>query len=505
MTARFISDLLALAARRAPDRTALTRGTERVSWAELDAQATRIARRFTELGVRPKDRVAMIHEAGIPSIAAFWAVQKIGAESVDVPGHTSPETIGRALAECRPRAAVADGAQAARLDPNSLPDLIFGSRASGFRGAHALEDESSAELPALSDRSVHDTALTVYTSGTSGHPKGVMLSHENMLSNVYAANIAAAMPEHESLLLAVPLYFIHGRMQLLTFASLAGTIHLSAGFQFPEQVLKELHQTGASCFSGVPYHFTTLMERTTLATRPPPQLRRVLVTGGALPHAALKKLSKMLPGAGVHTAYGMTEASPRITYLGPEETMTRPNCAGRALPGVVLEILSSDGRLVPRGGIGEVAVRGPNVMKGYVSGDDGRIDAEGRLRTGDLGWIDADGYLYLSGRQSDLIKSAGERIFPREIEEVLDRHPDVAESAVLGTPDPTLGERLAALVVIKPGRQVDARALKAHALRWLPFVRAPRELHVVPTLPKTSSGKIDRASLRAALSKLQEP
>lgn len=504
MTARFISDLLAHAARRAPDRIAVTRGAEQVTWAQLDAHATRIARRFTELGVRPKDRVAIIHEAGIPSIAAFWAVQKIGAESVDVPGHTSPETIGRALAECRPRAAVADGAQAARLDPSALPDLILGSRASGFRGVHALEDESSAALPELSARSEHDVALTIYTSGTSGRPKGVMLTHENMLSNVRAANIAAAMPDHESLLLVVPLYFIHGRMQLLTFTSLAGTIHLSAGFQFPEQVLKELHHTQASCFSGVPYHFSTLMERTTLATRPPPSLRHVLVTGGALPHAALKRLSKMIPGAGIHTAYGMTEASPRITYLGPQEVLARPNCAGRALPGVNLEILSTDGRQVPRGGIGEVAVRGPNVMKGYVSGDEGRLDSEGRLRTGDLGWIDGHGYLYLSGRQSDLIKSAGERIFPREIEEVLDRHPDVVESAVLGTPDPSLGERLAALVVIKPGKQVDPRELKTYALRWLPFVRAPRELHVVPTLPKTSSGKIDRAALKAALEKLRE-
>jgi acyl-CoA synthetase (AMP-forming)/AMP-acid ligase II len=195
----------------------------------------------------------------------------------------------------------------------------------------------------------------------------------------------------------------------------------------------------------------------------------------------------------------MTEASPRVSYLGPDEVLTRPGCAGRALPGVTIEILASDGLPVPRGGIGEVAVRGPNVMKGYVSGDEGRVDAEGRLRTGDLGRLDTDGYLYLVGRQSDLIKSAGERIFPREIEEVLDRHPDVLESAVLGVPDPVLSEKLVALVQARPGRDLDAASVKAHALRWLPFVRTPREVHVVAALPKTASAKVDRAKLKAAL------
>lgn len=495
-------DLLADAARRAPDRLAVTRGAVRWTWAELERHARGAAALLEAQGVRVGDRVAMLHESSPWAIAAFWGAQCLGAETVDVPSHAAPDTIHAALDECGARAVVLDGAQARRLERARLPTIAVGTRSSGFDGP-SLEDAT----PTLRDaaRPSRDTvALTLYTSGTTGRPKGVMLSHHNLLSNVIASRELMHSPDGASLLLVVPLYFVHGRMQLLGFALAAGTLHLSEGFMFPERVLDELAATGATHLSGVPYHFTTLMDRTTLGTRPLPQLTDVLITGGALPPAALKRLASKLPGVRLHTAYGMTEASPRVAYLGPTEVLTRPGCAGRPLPGVTVEILGSDGLPVPRGGAGEVAVRGPNVMRGYVSGDEGRLDAHGRLRTGDLGRLDADGYLYLVGRQSDLIKSAGERIFPRELEEVLERHPDVLEAAVLGVPDSALGEKLVALVVARPGRALEAAQVKAHALRWLPFVRTPRELHVVASLPKTASGKVDRSALVAALGRARQ-
>ncbi len=499
MSPRLVADLLAAAVARAPQRAAITRGDAIASWAELDIAARHAARALDARGVGRGDRVALIHDTSGAAIAAFWGAQLLGAETVDIPSHAAPDTIAAALAECRPKAAVVDGAQTRRLDPAVLPAIVVGSRTTGFDGPHAIEGSGEVTLSALRHHSPDAVALTIYTSGTTGRPKGVMLSHTNLLSNVLAARELAGTAEGASLLLVVPLYFVHGRMQLLSFAAVAGTVHLSAGFQFPERVLDELIATRAQHLSGVPYHFTTLMDRTTLGARPLPDLQHVLITGGALPSPALKRLATKLPGVKLHTAYGMTEASPRVAYLGPQEVLTRPGCAGRALPGVIIEILASDGLPVPRGGIGEVAVRGPNVMKGYVAGDEGRIDGEGRLRTGDLGRIDADGYLYLAGRRSDLIKSAGERIFPREIEDVLDRHPDVLESAVLGVPDPSLGEKLVALVVSRPDRPLDVAAVKSHALRWLPFVRTPRELHAVAALPKTASGKVDRSKLAEAL------
>ena len=177
---------------------------------------------------------------------------------------------------------------------------------------------------------------------------------------------------------------------------------------------------------------------------------------------------------------------------------TRPDSAGRPLPGVQVQILASDGEPVPQGGLGEVVVRGDSVMSGYVSGDErelGVIDEHGRLHTGDLGWLDPSGELRLAGRKSDLIKTAGERVFPQEIEEVLLAHGAVEAAAVLGAPDPVLGERLVAMVVGRGKERPDLDALRAHCLKQLPFVRVPRELHVVTDLPKTPSGKVRRGAL----------
>jgi acyl-coenzyme A synthetase/AMP-(fatty) acid ligase len=289
-------------------------------------------------------------------------------------------------------------------------------------------------------------------------------------------------------------------MQILTHMMIGGTLYVSAGFQFPAVVLGEIVKHQVSGFSGVPYHFITLIERTKLKDTPLPHLKYVLVTGGALSGSQLDQLRAAMPAVGVHTAYGQTEASPRITWLGPDDMFgPRKGSAGRPLPGVRVEIVDERGEPLPQGEVGEVVASGPNIMRGYVSGDhhsSGRIDDRGRLRTGDLGRFDRDGYLWLVGRSSDMIKTAGERVFPKEIEDVVNAHPAVAESAVIGVKDETLGEKIVAVVVLREGTSLTLNELRGHALKTLPFVRAPRELKLVSSLPKTGSGKIDRGAVK---------
>jgi long-chain acyl-CoA synthetase len=301
----------------------------------------------------------------------------------------------------------------------------------------------------------------------------------------------------------VPLYYVHGRMQLLLHAMLGGTVYFSAGFQFPAKVHAELEQYGCSGFSGVPYHFKQLLDRSKIAQRPPAKLRYVLCTGGALTPEELDRLHAALPDAGIHVAYGQTEASPRITWIGPDQLFDQPRVGrgslGRALPGTTLEILGGDGKPVGPNVIGEVVAGGPNIMKGYVSGDEralGKIDEQGRLRTGDLGWLDDDGHLFLSGRSSEMIKSAGERIFPQEIESVIAKHPRVREVAVIGLPDPMLGERIVAYVTLHPGPDIELSEFRQHCLTALPFVRVPKSFEVMDELPRTDSGKISRSALK---------
>ena len=213
------------------------------------------------------------------------------------------------------------------------------------------------------------------------------------------------------------------------------------------------------------------------------------------------ELGEALPGVAIHTAYGLTEASPRITYMGPDDIRRRPTSCGRALPGVLVEILDDAGQALPCGQVGEVAASGPNIMCGYVSGDEresGRIDDRGRLRTGDLGWLDDGGYLHLTGRKSELIKTAGERIYPGEIEDVIRSLPTVAEVVVFGMPDPDLGETVAAHVVPRDAAlPPTVEEIHSHCLASMSFVRAPRLIRVVAELPMTPSGKPDRVAVRA--------
>jgi long-chain acyl-CoA synthetase len=504
-----LSNLIAEAAERFAEKTALIFPDQSISFGVLYRRSRQIAARLQKLGIGPGARVAILHENALAPVIFFWGILASGAQVVDVPCLAGVQTIHEILEECNPAAIVLSAHQHERLlraGAKSLPQVVLMENPAHFNSAiqsyHSLSEIvasefSNAILPTVHDSSV---ALIIYTSGTTGRPKGVMLSHRNLLTNITAANSLVGLTSDDSILVVVPLHFIHGRMQLLTHTMIGGTMAFSEGFHFPQRVVHELAKYEVTGFSGTPYHFYTLLERTDIAASHLPYLRYVLVTGGAMHSDGLKSLSRVLPGVEIHVAYGQTEASPRITYLGPLEVPGNPESSGRPLPGILVQVLAEDGSELPPGNVGEVVASGPNIMCGYVSGDETsseKIDAFGRLHTGDIGKFDYHGYLYLAGRKSDLIKSAGERVFPGEVESVLDMHPAVRESAVLGIPDCILGEKIVACVVLKPEATIDADALRAHCLKLLPLVRAPREILFTQGLPKTESGKIDRRGVVA--------
>jgi long-chain acyl-CoA synthetase len=508
-----LDDLLAQAAMRWPDKLAAVFHGEAMTFAWLDRQSLALARHLRCLGIGPSTRVAIVYENTPAALVYYWGVLRCGATTVDISPTAGPALLD-ALVEARPRALAIQPHLLKRMIATDLrwcPDIVLSTGdasdvaapllAAG-RSFYALEAmlEASAAAPALPRPASSSVAMCIYTSGTTGRPKGVMLSHDNLLSNVTTFNSRIGLTERDSLLLVAPLHYIHGRIQLLTCTMLGATIFFSGGFRFPQTVVQELRRHRITTFSGVPYHFSTLLARSRLGATPLPGLRNLVVTGGALPPSCLRELQDAVPHAALHVNYGLTEASPRLTYHGPSrEVLARPTSCGRALPGVTIEILDSrDEPLLP-GAVGEIVASGPGIMMGYVSGDErtsGRIDGRGRLRTGDLGYLDADGYLHISGRSSDMIKTAGERLFPNEIERVLETHPGVAESTVLGVPDALLGERVVACVVAASGHQPSVTDLKQHCLKSLAYLRIPKEIHVVSELPKTPSGKVRRDALR---------
>ncbi len=490
-------------------------GEDRISFAELDRRSDAVAAHLQDHGVGVGDRVAILCDNTLPALCWFWGVLKAGAATVDVPGLAGRDTIQAVLDEAAPKAICVDPAPATKHCVGeaalTLPPLVLTTDAvAGDLQAPGREVVTLASLlaqpgtPKPSSVGPDDPALIVYTSGTTGRPNGVMLSHDNFASNLQAGNELMGLTADDSILVVVPLHYIHGRMQLLWHAMIGGTVVFSAGFAFPQKVLLELIEHETSGFSGVPFHFKQLMDRSKMSKTPPAKLRYVLITGGALPIEELQRLDGMLPNTGIHIAYGQTEASPRITYIGPDELFVKAQggrfSVGKALPGTTLEILGNDETPVGPGEIGEVAAGGPNIMLGYVSGDHkelGKIDDQGRLRTGDLAYLDEDGHLFLAGRSSEMIKSAGERIFPQEIEAVLAKHPRVDEVAVIGVKDATLGERIVAYLHLTQGEEIEPSVFKALCLESLPFVRVPKVFVIRDApLPKTGSGKVSRGKLR---------
>jgi long-chain acyl-CoA synthetase len=512
-----LPELLRNSAERFPDKLAVLSRSGQISFGDLELQSSQVAARIHRLGIGPGDRVASLYENSLTAIVFYWGILKSGAQAVDIPTLAGTETVATILRECRPQALVASENEWKRVTgdiPDALPPVVFSNSDLGcggednYRSFQSLQEVCATENVDHPQVSVHesDVAMIVYTSGTTGRPKGVMLSHKNLISNLQASNSVMGLGSSDSILVVVPLHFIHGRMQLLLHAMIGGTVALSAGFQFPHQVLSEIVQYRVTEFSGVPYHFVTLTKRTALRRTALPDLRHVVITGGALSPEALREVIDALPGVAVHLAYGQTEASPRITYLSPSEVLFRANSIGRPLPGVQVEIVGEGGSSVPPGTPGEIVASGPNIMRGYASGDEvssGTIDEQGRLHTGDIGTIDSEGYIYLSGRKSEMIKSAGERIFPREVEAIIEAHPGVRESGVLGVPDASLGEKLVACVVPLPDSSLSREELRMHCLKSLSFVRTPREIRFVDQLPKTMSGKIDRVRLASQWAEIQ--
>jgi long-chain acyl-CoA synthetase len=509
-----LGDLLVQAAARRPDKLAAVFPGEQATFAELDRKSLAVAQHLRRLGIGPATRVAIVYENSLAALVWYWGVLRSGAVTVDISPAGWTAALA-ALAEVRPRALAIGPSLLRRMtaaDLRRCPQLILSTKdaadvtapllAAG-RSLHALEDmlETTDAAPPLPRPESSSVAMCIYTSGTTGRPKGVMLSHANLLSNLAAFNSQIGLTERDCLLLVAPLHYIHGRIQLLTYTMLGATLYFSSGIRFPQAVVQELVRYRITTFSGVPYHYAMLLGHSRLRSTPLPDLRNLVITGGALSPSCLRELQDAVPRAALHLNYGLTEASPRLTYHGPSrEIFARPTSCGRPLPGVTIEILGARDEPLPPDTIGEVVAGGHGIMAGYVSGDErmsGRIDGRGRLRTGDLGYFDAAGYLHISGRSSDMIKTAGERLFPTEIEQILETHPSVAESAVLGVPDAVLGERVVACVVAAPGHQPSVPDLKRHCLMSLPYLRIPKEIHVVAELPKTPSGKLRRDALRA--------
>ncbi|OPX32263.1 MAG: hypothetical protein B1H40_02785, partial [Candidatus Latescibacteria bacterium 4484_181] len=342
-----------------------------------------------------------------------------------------------------------------------------------------------------------DLACIVYTSGSTGRPKGVMLSHRNPVSNAGSVVEYLRLTGEDSTVVVLPLYYSSGISQMLSHIKVGGKMVLTSEPIFPNLIWRLIQDEGITGLSGVPTTFSMLLLASRLGDYDLRSLRYIMAAGARMPPETVRRLLTVFPWIEVYLCYGLTEASPRVTYLDPKDVLRKIDSVGRAIPGVEVSLLDEDGREVKPGEVGEIVVKGPNVMMGYWGRpkETAQVLRPEGLHTGDLATVDQEGYIYILGRKSEVIKKGGEKVIPGEIEQVLLRHPDVQDCAVVGVPDEVWSEVPKAFVVLKDGCSATETQVLEYCYSHLGPFKVPHQIEFSSSLPKTWSGKVRKAVL----------
>jgi long-chain acyl-CoA synthetase len=506
-----VHDFLEQSAARTPDKIALVCDGQRLSYATVDAMANRLANALVARGLQRGDRVALYLPNSIELVAGIFGVLKAGGTFVVVNSTTKQDKLTYMLANCRASAILALARQAplvARLMeqvPSLHTAVLVGSAAetvtngSGpFFTFAAIQERFPATRPArVGD--VEDLACLIYTSGSTGEPKGVMSAHRNV---VFAASSIISYLENTAddiVMNVLPLSFDYGLYQLLMTFKFGGTLVLERSFAYPAQILKRMEAERVTGFPGVPTIFALLVPMD-LSAYDLRALRYITNTAAALPPSHILQLQAKFPTATLYSMYGLTETK-RTLYLPPEQLAKRPGSVGIAIPGTRVWLEDEAGNRLGPNEVGELVIQGPHVMQGYWENPEAtaaryRTGADGErvCYSGDLFRMDEEGFFYFVSRKDDIIKSRGEKVAPKEVETVLYALPGVAEVAVIGVPDPVLGEAIKALVVNR-GPALTERQVLQHCRAHLEDFMVPQMVEFRDELPKTSSGKIKKTGL----------
>jgi long-chain acyl-CoA synthetase len=484
-----LARVLEQAASTHAERPALLLDGGVVTYEELERQAAAVTELLRGREVAAGDRVALTLPNGTAFVAAYFGALRLGAIVVPLNVLLRAREIAERLARSTPRVLVLDADR----------EREAGS-AAREHGVEPVRLDAPIEVPADPtappvERDDGDTAVLLFTSGTSGPPKGAMLTHGGV--RAAARNAADALDLHEDdvMLGAAPFSHVLGQSTGIVSTFLAGgAIAVVPRFEAAE-TLRFMTDTGTTILLGVPAMCITLCEAARTSPALPPV--RVAHVGGAPVPAEVARTFEQVFGGEVREGYGLTELSGIATTYRPGEER-RPGSVGRPLGGTELRIVSLDGDPLPANEVGEVQLRGPSVVPGYWRDEEAThaaLSPDGWLSTGDLGFVDADGYLYLVDRKKELIIRGGYNVYPREVEEVLYAHPDVLEAAVVGVPHDVLGEEVLAAVVPRPAAAPSAEAIQDFVRERVAAYKYPRHVVFVDTLPKGPTGKILKREL----------
>lgn len=485
-----------------PDHAAVVEGDRTLTYGQLHERVDAATAALQGLGVVPGTRVALVLGTSITFVEAYAAVLRAGAAFVPLLPGLAPDELRHALVDAGATVAVVGPERAAEVAAlrGDLPDLehlvVLGG---GIEGAHDYEALlAGAGEPELVTRDADDLAALVYTSGTTGRPRGAVLTRGNLAAN-QDQSLAGRFEvgADDVVLLVLPLAHIYAlNVGLGTSVTVGATMVLVERFE-PAATLEVIARHGVTVVLGAPPMYVAWLESGLLAAADTSSVR--LAVSGAAP-LGVPTLERFAAETGVtiEEGYGLTEASPSVAATSMADAPA-PGSVGLPLPGIELRLVDAQGRDVEVGDPGEVWVRGPNVFQGYWNDPEGTAEAltpDGWLRTGDVGTQDEDGMLRLVDRLRDLIIVSGFNVYPREVERVLLEAPTVADAAVVGAPHPLTGETVVAYVVPRGGAEVDVDELTARCRQLLARYKCPSRIEVVTTLPQTATGKVRRGELR---------
>ena len=473
-----------------PDRVAIHLGDQTTSYGELDDQSARVAGLLAARGIAPGTPIGIMLP-NVPEFASvYYGILRTGAVVVPMNPLLKAREIAYYLGDSgapvifawhvtAPEVEIGAkeaGAEAILVDPATFPDVLA----------------TASPAPQVVDRAAYDTAVVLYTSGTTGHPKGAELTHANLINNVEvsAADLFQLGPD-DLIFGGLPLFHAFGQTCTLNAAIMTGASLTVLPRFDAAKALGILADQRVTIFAGVPTMFSALLHVPDRSDYDVSALRLCISGGAAMPVEVLRQFEDAFDCI-VLEGYGLSETSPVASFNHPGRER-KPGSIGTPIRGVEMRVVDASGAEVPQGEVGEIAIRGHNIMKGYLNKPDATaeaVSADGWFRSGDIGRVDADGYYYIVDRKKDLIIRGGYNIYPREIEEVLYEHPEVAEAAVVGMPHPELGEEVGAAVALKPGATVTPDELRSYVKSQVAAYKYPRRVWIVDALPKGPTGKI---------------
>jgi long-chain acyl-CoA synthetase len=483
-------------ARQRPERTAVKLDRTELSYAELDRAAKRVAGFLKARGVEPGDRVGLM-VPNVPEFAMlYYGVLSAGAVVVPMNVQLKRREVAYYMEDSGAKLVFAwHGCAKEVVAAHAAAEcVIFGLGELDVIMAYATPQRE------IVPRAADDTAVVLYTSGTTGRPKGAELTHANLARNAAVARQLFSLDERSVFLGVLPLFHSFGQTCALNATIATGGLLTLVSRFVPEAVLEVIERDKVDVFAGVPTMYSALLHEAEKSRFDVSSLRVCISGGAALPVELLRGFEARFKCM-ILEGYGLSETSPIASFNHPDRER-KAGSIGTPIEGVEMQIVDGDGNTLPAGAVGEIVIRGHNVMKGYWHRPDATavaISADGWFHSGDIGRVDEDGYFFIVDRMKDMIIRGGYNVYPREIEELLYQHPAVRECAVVGLPHPSLGEEVGAAVVLKTGYAASADELRDFVKEQVAAYKYPRHLWFVDELPKTATGKILKRNIEAPM------